>query len=485
MQWLFLLSAVSALSTPYGVWRKRNHLLPVEEERKHRHSMSLCQAKKMEKAHYDAEVGGSFLQRGLLRRQPKETPKPLPYDGYFNFGCFLDQSPKDARLDYKEEMKRTFAEAKPVDAAVCFEFCRDRPEYKFFGLALGRDCYCAKFTHMAPSGSEQCTRQCEGNGNQMCGGDYKASVYEMHRCSDTIEEAEDTLREVGEFREYGAALLTNASALLSGMDNTADAVDVTEVRHEIFNNSRQLNRFIRDLQDLDKECDTLAETCRELIQKTDPANVEDLRALEESQRALAKTCAAAPGNPADGTGFQVAVHGLFTFMSSHDVEDALAAAGASLDAVRADGMSGKHPSSLNRMTDEAIAEIGCDDNPADGCDDFDLVYWPQGPTVHWFSDFYVPAEHESPMSADEWKMTFIWMCKDLCDHYEGCVAADIYGSTEDGAEQFSANCALKSSVERVLMSKGGASYGYSMDLGLIVEGYFQIVKDELKYIIEE
>merc|ERR1719331_960838 len=65
-------------------------------------------------AHYDAEVGGSFLQR---KKQPtekgppgKETPKALPYDGYFNFGCYMDESPKDARLDYKEE-----TDGKPTD----------------------------------------------------------------------------------------------------------------------------------------------------------------------------------------------------------------------------------------------------------------------------------------------------------------------------------------------------------------------------------
>lgn len=500
MQWLLFLSAAAALTTtPYGVWRKRNHLLPVAQERKHHHSMSLCEAKKLEKEHYDAEVGGSFLQRRNFAVGPAEsTPKPdmvgekvptganvLPYDGYFNFGCFLDQSPKETRLSYKDEMKRTFAEAKPVDAAVCFEFCRDRPAYKFFGLALGRDCYCAGYVHRAPSGSEKCTRQCEGNGNQMCGGDYKASVYEMHRCSDTIEEAEETLRETQEFREYAEALMKNGSALLTGMDSTADAVDVTEVRHEIFNNSRALNKLIRDLSDLDEKCGEMSKAARELIPETDPANVEHLRVLEAAQRDLAKTCAAAPGNPAEGTPNQVAVHNLFTFLTSHGVQDALAAAGASLDGAMKDGASGQMPSSLNRMTEAAIAEIGCDDTPADGCDDFNLIYWPQGPTVQWFTDFYVPSEHPEPQSADEWKSQFIWMCKDLCDHFEGCVAADIYGSIVDGEPQFSANCALKKRVDRVLMAANSEIGGYSLDMGLIVEGYFQIVKDELKYIIEE
>merc|ERR1719504_4844 len=269
-------------------------------------------------AHYDAEVGGSFLQR---KKQPtekgppgKETPKALPYDGYFNFGCYMDESPKDARLDYKEEMERLFEEKQPVSAKVCFEFCRDRPEYKFFALT----------------------------------------------------------------------------------------------------------------------------------------------------------------------------HGLYKFLNGHDVQSALAAGGASLDGVMAEGKSGKPPSAMNRMTEAAIAELGCDDEPADGCDGFNLIYWPQGPTAEWFSDFYIPADNSPAMSAEEWKLQFMWMCKDLCDHFDGCVAGDVYGSVEDGAEQYSANCALKKSVNRVLMSVNTGepgAFGYGFDQGFIIEGYFQIVKDELPFII--
>merc|ERR1719482_2678152 len=398
-------------------------------------------------AHYDAEVGGSFLQR---KKQPtekgppgKETPKALPYDGYFNFGCYMDESPKDARLDYKEEMERLFEEKQPVSAKVCFEFCRDRPEYKFFALTLGRDCYCTKYTKRAPGGSDKCTRQCEGNPSQMCGGDFKASLYEMHRCSDQIEESEDTLQEVEEFQSYVEGLTTNASYLLTGMDMTADAIDVTEVCHEIFNNSRTLNRFIRDLKDLDKECEDKKKVVRELIPNTDPANVEDLRKLEESTKALQKQCGGA------------------------------------------EGKSGKPPSAMNRMTDAAIAELGCDDDPADGCDGFNLIYWPQGSTAEWFSDFYIPADNNPPMSAEEWKLQFMWMCKDLCDHFDGCVAGDVYGSIEEGASQVSANCALKKSVNRVLMAQNTEIGGYGFDQGFKIEGYFQIVKDELPFIIEE
>jgi hypothetical protein len=487
MKWLCGLLVVAARVTPYAEWRARHRLLPVAEQRKSsRHSTSLCQLKKAEKAHIDAEVSGaSFLQRHVVRGEPKPEAKPLPYDGYFTFGCYMDGSPPESRLDYKAEMERTFEEAKPVDAAVCFEFCRDRPKYKFFALTLGRDCYCAEYVHRAPGGSDRCDRVCEGNHGQMCGGDHKASLYEMHRCSDTIDEAEETLHEVTQFREYAEALTSNASYLLNGMDMTADAVDVAEVRHEIFNNSRALNRLIRGVQDLGKECGELDKACRGLIPETDPANVDHLQKLEGAQRSLAKTCAEAPGDPMKGTGFQVAVQELYHFLHSHDVQDALGAAGASLDAVAADGKSGDYPNSLNRMTKAAIASIGCDDDPADGCDGFNLIFWPQGPTVKWFTDFYVPAQETSPMSADEWKLTFIWMCKDLCDHVEGCVAADIYGSIEEGSEQYTANCALKSKVERVLLSDTGPAYGYSMDTGFIVEAYFQIVKDELPYILDE
>merc|ERR1719482_300266 len=349
-------------------------------------------------AHYDAEVGGSFLQR---KKQPTEKGPPGK------------ETPKAARLDYKEEMERLFEEKQPVSAKVCFEFCRDRSKYK----------------KRAPGGSDKCTRQCEGNPSQMCGGDFKASLYEMHRCSDQIEESEDTLQEVEEFQSYVEGLTTNASYLLTGMDMTADAIDVTEVRHEIFNNSRTLNRFIRDLKDLDKECEDKKKVVREQHEVTDPANVEDLRKLEEATRALQKKCTEAPGNPEDGTAFQSATHGLYKFLNGHDVQSALAAGSASLDGVMAEGKSGKPPSAMNRMTDAAIEELGCDDEPADG--------------------------------------------------------GDVYGSIEDGASQYSANCALKKKVNRVLLARKGGEFGYGFDQGFIIEGYFQIVKDELPFIIEE
>merc|ERR1719504_630365 len=104
--------------------------------------------------------------------------------------------------------------------------------------------------------------------------------------------SEDTLQEVEEFQSYAEGLATNGSYLLTGMDMTADAVDVTEVRHEIFNNSRTLNRFIRDLKDLDAECEDLKKV------------VDELKKLEDATRALQKKCAESPGNPADGTAFQ-------------------------------------------------------------------------------------------------------------------------------------------------------------------------------------
>ena len=41
------------------------------------------------------------------------------------------------------------------------------------------------------------------------------------------------------------------------------------------------------------------------------SQVDDLKKLEDATRALQKKCAESPGNPADGTAFQSATHGLY------------------------------------------------------------------------------------------------------------------------------------------------------------------------------
>ena len=67
---------------------------------------------------------------------------------------------------------------------VCFAFCRRMEQgYTFFGLRNGRDCYCTPYyTAKAGNEGEMCTAPCDGDSNQMCGGENKSLIFEMHSC---------------------------------------------------------------------------------------------------------------------------------------------------------------------------------------------------------------------------------------------------------------------------------------------------------------
>lgn len=78
----------------------------------------------------------------------------------------------------------------------CFDFCRTVPNMVYFGLNMGRDCYCTPFYKQMPGGSENCDQVCEGNPSQMCGGKTMSSIFEMHSCDDTRSNLEDVITEV-------------------------------------------------------------------------------------------------------------------------------------------------------------------------------------------------------------------------------------------------------------------------------------------------
>lgn len=83
-------------------------------------------------------------------------------------------------------------EQKPMTAEVCYDFCRTLPDMVFFGLIHGRTCYCTPYWKPSAEGSGACDLPCEGGSGEMCGGDSKSSIYEMHLCADTAEDLQIT-----------------------------------------------------------------------------------------------------------------------------------------------------------------------------------------------------------------------------------------------------------------------------------------------------
>jgi hypothetical protein len=161
------------------------------------------------------------------------NPKDIvPYSEVFMDGFMLVECVKDRFFEFGDKFgKNKFSynvgesyntsivrytemvpkeDREPMNHDVCFRFCRTVPDMKFFGLAHGRDCYCAPFYETAASDSSDCDEVCEGNPTEMCGGKVKSSMFAMHLCQDTREEL-DTASDKGSFVSSHAGLLLKAS----------------------------------------------------------------------------------------------------------------------------------------------------------------------------------------------------------------------------------------------------------------------------------
>jgi len=122
-------------------------------------------------------------------------------DGYMAVGCFKDEllyfgdkygtHKHDYRMGeisnvsivrYEVVVAKENRQAMSTD--VCFDFCRTIPDMSSFGIAHGRDCYCAPFFKQLAGDDSMCDSVCEGNPTQMCGGHSKSSIFQMHSCSD-------------------------------------------------------------------------------------------------------------------------------------------------------------------------------------------------------------------------------------------------------------------------------------------------------------
>jgi len=87
----------------------------------------------------------------------------------------------DASIVLYKEMLDS-ADHQPMTPKVCFEFCQTVPTMGYFGLIGGRDCYCMPYWKPSAEGTGKCDLPCEGDPTQMCGGQEKSNIFEMHSC---------------------------------------------------------------------------------------------------------------------------------------------------------------------------------------------------------------------------------------------------------------------------------------------------------------
>jgi len=136
------------------------------------------------------------------------TPFESVYkDGYMPAGCLLDELLQFGdkfgtnKFQYKMgsvanisivryEVVVAKEDRKPMSTGVCYEFCRTVPGMGTFGIAHGRDCYCAPYFSQIAGDSSECDEVCEGNNAEMCGGHTKSSVFMMHTCDNAAGQLE-------------------------------------------------------------------------------------------------------------------------------------------------------------------------------------------------------------------------------------------------------------------------------------------------------
>jgi len=149
----------------------------------------------------------------------------------------------------------------------CFDFCRTVPNMVYFGLNMGRDCYCTPYYKPMAGDSSNCDKTCEGDPSQMCGGETMSSIFEMHSCDDTRSELEDVItqtedqiflhlqdladhvKDVADEGTYDANELQTIFGQAGGPEVSNYMQDLKVYAGELLKASEAAQGFIDDMQD--------------------------------------------------------------------------------------------------------------------------------------------------------------------------------------------------------------------------------------------
>lgn len=142
-------------------------------------------------------------------------------DGKFSYN--MENISNVSIVHYTEVVPKE--DRKPMTQKVCFEFCRTVPEMGFFGIFMGRDCYCAPFYKMVADDSSQCDQLCEGDSTLVCGGKSKSSIFSMHMCSST---AKDLKKSEVEANQMVGDLKTRIAVANGLSDNMQKAAELNQ-----------------------------------------------------------------------------------------------------------------------------------------------------------------------------------------------------------------------------------------------------------------
>ncbi|XP_065220734.1 uncharacterized protein LOC135845823 [Planococcus citri] len=100
-------------------------------------------------------------------------PHPQAYPHQFYIGCGKDDVPSDRML------KGSWNELSNLSPIVCHKLCV-RTGYKYFGLTWIKECFCGDEDpnpDLILRNNDECSKQCGGDSNIMCGGGWRTSIY--------------------------------------------------------------------------------------------------------------------------------------------------------------------------------------------------------------------------------------------------------------------------------------------------------------------
>jgi len=136
------------------------------------------------------QVSAFSLRRGSHSLQRQDSCRGVYFDGFSRVACETDITPPEHRLYFKEHAcvgmppgSSCRLQELGMTPSLCFDFCRQHKDMKFFGIEYGRDCYCGVYFHPKSTGGGDCNLPCEGDSKEMCGGPEKSSLFEMHWCN--------------------------------------------------------------------------------------------------------------------------------------------------------------------------------------------------------------------------------------------------------------------------------------------------------------
>jgi len=398
---------------------------------------------------------------GADDEEEEKAPEPtIPYDGFWQVGCFADST---------DEEKMVFSpKGQKVDPKQCFNFCRDQPGARFFGLIEGRRCYCTPYPTLG-GGNGGCTRQCEGDGNFMCGGESMSTIYEMHRCGDVTEGAEKDLKAAKELLESWRFKAARAETVVTSLTEAGKLVDVSDVRKRVMSLASTLESLRLEVN---SKVDGLQEQVDKLEKVVDDfdasaATGAAMKTVEDAQELVVGFSAVLSDS---GDKFT-------TYMNEHDLDAAMAFRSIDSKALGSEEKLGADLSSdvgrLSSKAAKALKEVERDEK---------FTYLVEGKeTIATLFQVYnstSPIEGRPELSdAAQWKHWSVTECHQMCLMTPGCVGGNAIGYAGD--EAYGMTCNLKGSVTRVEMSLKGTEK--ALLSGFLFGQYLQLHEKDIKF----